>query len=264
MTERLRHEIAGGLYVRERPGWPGGETLLFLHGLGESGLCFEGWLASEPLPGCRLLVPDLPGYGRSPRRETPLDLADQAALLADWLRARETGPVVLVGHSMGGVVAQLLAEQHPALVRALVDVDGNITVGDCGYSGGVAAQSLAAFLDDGYEALLAQVWAEGAESPASRGYYASIRLADPRLYHANSADLVARSRRGDLARRLAALAVPVLYVAGVPGGVCAETHAQLRQAGVSKVDIAPSGHWPFLDQPGQFTAALATFLERLT
>ena len=93
-----------------------------------------------------------------------------------------------------------------------------------------------------------------------RGYYASLRLADPRAFHQNSAELVALSEPRELAARLAALPVPTVYLAGVPGGASDESHALLARAGVDVRNIEPSGHWPFLDQPGFFLGELGRFL----
>lgn len=55
-------------------------TVFWIHGLGESGLCFERVLARPELHGFRHLVPDLPGYGRR-----PWPFVDQPAELASEL-----------------------------------------------------------------------------------------------------------------------------------------------------------------------------------
>jgi len=90
-----------------------GPPLLLLHGFGGA-----AWNFSELAPllaGRRLLIPDLPGHGRS----DPLPAPSMSAF-ADVVAALLDGPVGVVGHSMGGVVALRLAERHPHLVRGLV------------------------------------------------------------------------------------------------------------------------------------------------
>ena len=96
-------------------GDPAGVPLVVLHGVGNGHRTF-GFLV-DAVPGrFRLLRVDLRGHGASPR--TPgryaLDdyVADVLALLED------TGPAVLVGHSLGGMVAWALARRRPDLVRA--------------------------------------------------------------------------------------------------------------------------------------------------
>ncbi len=259
------HRCEHGMFVRDRDVASRRGSLLWIHGLGESGLCFEHLFGHPWLRTWRLLVPDLPGYGRSPWRNEPLGLGEQADWLADWLRTcpavREAAPVVVVGHSMGGVTGLLFCERHPGLVRGLVDVDGNKSLGDCTFSGQVAQQTLAMFVRRGFEQQREMVFRQGLTDPAQRGYHASMCLADPRAYHRNSRELVTASEREDLARRLAALPVPTRYLAGVPGGACQRSRELLGAAGIDWLGISPAGHWPFIDQPDLFVAALADFLE---
>ncbi len=260
------HRVEAGMFVREAAAVgpaPSRGALLLLHGLGESGLCFEGLAARPELDAWRLLAPDLPGYGRSAWTDEPWSFARQADHLAQWLRATGAAPVVALGHSQGAVQALLLAERHPGLVRALVDVDGNKSLGDCVFSGAAARQPRDRFVEGGFDRLRDLVWRAGGEDRAQRGYYASLRLCDPALFHHNGCELVALSRAETLAARLAALPVPTLFVAGVPGGAHARSRELVAAAGVAQVVVEPSGHWPFLDRPDDFAAALARFLSAL-
>lgn len=258
----LRHAIEDGLFLRTvNPPRPRG-TLLWIHGLGESGLCFEGILAHPALAGFAHRVPDLPGYGRTAWPETPLSLERIADTLASWLRRRGDGPVAVVGHSMGGVLGVHLAERHPDLVAAFVNVEGNVSLGDCAYSGAAAGISEAEFEAGGFDALRDIVCRDGMDDPASRRYHASLQFAHPATFHRHSLELVATSQAEEQARRLAALPCPVRYVAGVPRGICLRSHALLDAAGVAVDRLQPSGHWPFVDQPDAFAAAVAGFLGR--
>lgn len=83
-----------------------GSSLLFLHALGASGRYWQGQLG--PLPRThRCLLPDLLGFGRSPKPHLAYTVADHLAALRATLMARHaTGrPLVLVGHSLGAVLA---------------------------------------------------------------------------------------------------------------------------------------------------------------
>jgi pimeloyl-ACP methyl ester carboxylesterase len=262
----MEHSVEQGMFVRCRV--PGGRplsTVVLVHGLGESGLCFERLLGRPELGNHRLLVPDLPGYGRSawPARRgagSGDDLAGIADHLAHWLGERGEGRVRIVGHSMGGVVGLLLAERHPDLVAGLIDVDGNKSAGDCLFSGRAAGETEDAFARGGFDEMRDDIYRQGLEDPALRGYYASLRLADPRVFHRHARELVTLSGRDDLARRLAARPEPRHYVAGSPRGACARSRELLGAAGVPTTEIAPSGHWPFIDQPDRFATLLATLL----
>jgi pimeloyl-ACP methyl ester carboxylesterase len=234
-----------------------GRTLLWLHGLGESSLCFEAIVDHPRLAGFASVAPDLPGYGRTPPRPTPPSLPALADLLAEWLRARGGPPPVVVGHSMGGVLGVLLAERHPGAIAALIDVDGNVSPGDCTYSGRAAAMPRDAFVAHGLDALRAFVAERAADDRAHAGYLRSLAEADAATLHQHAGDLVAFSAPEDGAARRAALAIPVAYVAGVPGGACARSKELLDRAGVTRHDVFPSGHWPFVDQPDAFAEVVA-------
>ncbi len=253
------HHVEHGMFVRTRPGEAGARTLLWIHGLGESGLCFEEVARHPALDAASLVIPDLPGYGRSAWPATPATLAAIADQLAAWLRERALRPVI-VGHSMGGVIGVELAERHPDVVEQLVNVDGNVSIGDCAFSGRAAAFELPAFLDHGFAALRDVVYQGGATSPALRGYFASMALADPRAFHLHARELIAVSEPESMAARLAHLPRPVTYVAGAPDGACPRSRELLAGAGVATIEIAPAGHWPFLDQADAFAAALAATL----
>ncbi len=258
--ERPRHRLADGLFLREY-GTPGPRPpLLFVHGLGESGLCFEELAAREELAERWRLVPDLPGYGRSTWPDEPLPLEAVADQLAGWIVRELRRPATVVGHSMGGVLAVLLAERAPEQVAAVVDVDGNVSLEDCVFSGRAARDSFERFESLGFSVLRRAVYQEGRESKAQRGYYASLRLADPAVFHQHSLDLLRLSRPEDMAGRLAALAQPALYIAGDPNGACPRSRELLAGSGARCAAIGPSGHWPFIDQPDAFVSALTGFL----
>jgi pimeloyl-ACP methyl ester carboxylesterase len=237
-----------------------GPLILWLHGLGESSLCFAAIARHPLLAGYRHRLLDLPGYGRSPWPTDPYRLDDLADELADWLS--EAGePVIAIGHSMGGVLAQLLAERIP--LRAVVNIDGNLSLGDCSFSGRAAAMDEDYFARAGFDELRDLVYGLGAQSAALRGYYASLRFADPRVFHRHSRDLIITSQGEDFAARAAALPMPALYIAGVPDGACEHSKALLAASGATWMGIEPAGHWPFLDQPDAFAAAVASFLGSL-
>lgn len=97
--------------------------VVFLHGLFGRGKNFAG-IAARLAPEAQCLLVDLPNHGGSAWTEG-FDYAQMADLVADHLRAgfAADGPVDVVGHSMGGKVAMVLALRHPELVRRLVVID---------------------------------------------------------------------------------------------------------------------------------------------
>lgn len=94
-----------------------GPNLLLLAGVGTD---LQSWVfQTEGLaPAARVVALDHRGSGRSASPSGPLSLEDMADDAAALLR--EIGPAVVLGHSMGGFVAQHVALRHPGLVRGLV------------------------------------------------------------------------------------------------------------------------------------------------
>lgn len=95
--------------------------LLLLHGVGSSS---EDWECQIPVfaPLCRVIVPDLRGYGRSPKG----DAYSVDAFAADvWKVLEDLGikRFNLVGHSMGGAVALRMAVDRPGCVNRMVLAD---------------------------------------------------------------------------------------------------------------------------------------------
>src|SRR5439155_876425 len=81
-----------------------GPTLVLVHGLGGSHV---NWMAVAPALArdARVLAVDLAGFGRTPLGERSADVHANRILLDRFLEAVAAGPVVLVGNSMGGLVA---------------------------------------------------------------------------------------------------------------------------------------------------------------
>lgn len=93
--------------------------LLLIHGWGGSGRYWRDTVA-RLAPRFGLIVPDLPGVGRSLPVGRPRDLFEQVAVLEQLLARLGVQRVHLVGHSMGGAMALVLAARRPELVERLV------------------------------------------------------------------------------------------------------------------------------------------------
>ena len=96
-----------------------GEPILLVHGWGGDG---RSWDPVE-FAGRRVVTVDLRGHGRSPVPARGYRPQDYACDLAALIEALDLGPVVAVGHSMGGQIVVRLAMDRPDLVRAVVAID---------------------------------------------------------------------------------------------------------------------------------------------
>lgn len=251
-------EDAGGHAIVVRR-FGNGPEVVWIHGLGEWSVSFDAILAHPGFAGSTHVLPDLPGYGRSPWPDAPEGLERLADRLAGWIGDRRPA---LVGHSMGGVLAQLVAERAP--VRAVVNVEGNLSRGDCVFSARVAGYTAAGFAAHGLAQLRADTYERGRGELELRGYHAAMCAASPAVFHHHAVDLVALSEPETLAPRLAALTVPVLYVAGVPDGICDHSRNLLDRLQIRWIGLGPARHWVYCDQPDAFATAVAEFLRTAT
>ena len=97
----------------------GGPTVLMLHGIGGGHLAFAPQVETLASAGYRAVAWDMPGYGHSAPIEpyTFKGLAQSCIHLIETLKCKD---VVLLGHSMGGMVAQEVVARRPDLVSRLV------------------------------------------------------------------------------------------------------------------------------------------------
>ncbi|HET7465642.1 MAG TPA: alpha/beta hydrolase [Candidatus Dormibacteraeota bacterium] len=109
----------GEAFVRTAAGPEGAPTVLLVHGLFAT--ADLNWALAMPVLARRfnVIAPDLRGHGRglATRRFSGEECADDLAAI---VRELGTGPVVVVGYSLGGLVAQLFVRRHPELVAGLV------------------------------------------------------------------------------------------------------------------------------------------------
>jgi pimeloyl-ACP methyl ester carboxylesterase len=115
---------AGGYRIHYFEAGPAnGIPLMLVHGLGSRG---EDWAALMPglaAAGFHLYVPDLLGYGRSPRPDVDYSISLQEKMLVQFLQAVQLPKTDVGGWSMGGWVAAKLTVDHPELVDRLVLYD---------------------------------------------------------------------------------------------------------------------------------------------
>jgi pimeloyl-ACP methyl ester carboxylesterase len=107
--------VGEALHITERGDGP---TVVLLHGLMATGEMFR-WLAEPLAARFRLIVPDLPGHGRSATVPGPYTVEAMAARIAAALDSHGIHHSHLMGYSHGGTVAQQLARDATHLVRSL-------------------------------------------------------------------------------------------------------------------------------------------------
>jgi pimeloyl-ACP methyl ester carboxylesterase len=185
----------------------GGPALILIHGAGGSHLHWPA--ALRRMPGATVYAVDLPGHGRSegPGRE---HIEDYVADIVRFMDAVGVSRGVLVGHSMGGAIAQMTALMAPERVAGLVLVGTGARLR-------VAPALLDGILQDARGALaLITEWAWGPEAdPAmvARGRQMMARV-NPRVVWGD----FAACDRFDIRERVGEITAPALVITGSEDG----------------------------------------------
>ena len=101
-------------------GQPNGHIVVLLHGNNFAGFYFGGPIDALRKEGFRVVVPDQIGYGRSSKPIIPYNFLDMARNTRLMLEGLNISRVMVVGHSMGGMLAARFATQYPDVVERLV------------------------------------------------------------------------------------------------------------------------------------------------
>jgi pimeloyl-ACP methyl ester carboxylesterase len=102
------------------------ENLILIHGLLGSLSFFE---PEKYLSEINVFTPDMYCYGNSTCLED-LSLQEQADYIEKIIIKEIKKPVWLLGHSVGGAIATILASKNPNIVKGLIHVEGNFTLND--------------------------------------------------------------------------------------------------------------------------------------
>ena len=248
-----------------------GPLVVLLHGVGGGreawGAAGSGSGAALAAAGYTAVAVDFPGYGQS-ATIAPYDLAGMAAAVAQFIEHLGLGPAMLVGHSMGGMVAQELTARVPQSVVGLVLASTSPAFGkpggdwqrdflrsrfaplDAGAGmAGLAAQLVPAMLPPD---------APPAVQTGAQALMASVPEA---TYRSAVAALVAFDRRANLPL----ISVPTLVITGERDTTAAPEVARKmaeRIPGALLQTVPGAGHLLPMEQPDAFNTALLAFLAR--
>ncbi len=243
------------------------QNLLLVHGAGGDHIHWSAEL--RRLPGFNVHALDLPGHGRSAGRgrTSVEDYADSVDL---FVQALGLGRVSVVGHSMGGAIAQILALSQPKWLVSviLVGTGARLRVHPLileglqpYYSGEIPDAS-----DAGFERTIDTIckWAYGptiSEQTLRKGRQQLLSV-DPVVIYGdylacNSFDIMDRVRD---------ITLPTLIVTGSADQMTPSKYGQYLHdqiSGAQWVDIKDGGHMMAVEKPVEVSQPIACFLEAL-
>ena len=254
------------------PAWieagQGRGPLIFLHGIGGDKESWQDDVAHFAAQGWRAIAWDCPGYGESapPPDFTWAALSDALRALLDHLGISRA---VLVGHSMGGMVAQDFVATHPDRVSALILSGTSPAFGrpEGEFQRRFVADRLAPLeagqrMADIAPGLVGHMMAPGASDVVKQAAVRAMGHVPAATYAAAVRNLVVFDRRA----ALAGIAVPTLCLAGEhdPNAPAAMMEKMAARIPGAVYHCLPGvGHLANMEDSGAFRAALAAFLDPL-
>lgn len=245
---------------------PRGRPVLLLHGIGGGRGMWQGTSGSLAAAGFDAIAVDLPGYGGS-IDVPPGGIAHMAEAVGELLDALDLTGVGMVGHSMGGMVAQEFAATSPGRLRALVLACTSPAFGkpEGDWQARFIAERLAP-LDDGLgmsglaARLVPSMIGPAADAQGSDLAKRVMAAVPEATYRTVLKAIVAFDRRA----ALAGMEVPTLCLAGeldrqAPVDVMRRMATRLPNARF--LALPGAGHLANLEQPAAFDAALLHFLQ---
>jgi pimeloyl-ACP methyl ester carboxylesterase len=252
-------------------------VFLLLHGLGDEADTWRHVIQPLAAHG-RVIAPDLPGFGRSDKPHRSYTVPFWCAVIRELAEQTQTSRILLIGHSMGAVLAHTLALENPAWLAGLVLIDGALLtqgqrlnpqllfmlvpgLGEWWYTRlrkdpQAAYETLRPYyhrLDELpeeerqilFERVNQRVWDDAQRS----AYFSALR---------NLAGFISRQQKG-LAGRLAALRAPTLVVWGENDQIVPPASGQAlaqTQPSARLVTFPKTGHHPQTERPRQLLEAI--------
>jgi pimeloyl-ACP methyl ester carboxylesterase len=273
----------GKVVLNYAEGPAAGSALVMLHGGAGRWQLYSGMLA-ELAERCHVYAPDLRGHGKSGWVPWGYAIRDYVEDIGAFLR-QVSGPAVLMGHSLGGIIAVATAHACPRLVRALIVGDAPLDAATWRQrlqeqSGKLAAwralsggkhpvEEVERLLGDAPEgdSTLRQIFGEG--SPIVHDLAERLYLHDPDMHGMLIEDYDNVAAGYDMATVLPAIHCPVLLVQADPSTGGALTDEEVQRAlpllaNPTYRRFSGMDHALLYDPKGPPMAAVNAFLSRLS
>ena len=238
-----------------------GPAILYIHGLGCSKADFMEMTSAVELQPFRLISADHPGCGDSPyEHNEPLDIDGIVELIEGFVANLGLDSVLLVGGSLGGLVALLFAERNLDKITGFINVEGNLAPEDCMFSRNVIPHSYPHF-----EQVIFPQIKKAISARRGRGFAQHLGVlarANPRAYYDYAFQTVEYSDKGNLLQRFLSLPIPKCFLYGSENRHLSYLQ-RLRESDCTVVEIPNANHFLFYDAPNAYAAALASFARNL-
>ncbi|MDM8552668.1 alpha/beta fold hydrolase [Desulfobacterales bacterium HSG2] len=260
------------LFFRSNEMLPNRETLLFVHGLGESGLCFQEVFEDKRFNNYNVLVPDLIGYGRSSNSETGnYNFDSHVFRLSKLIESYQINNIILIGHSMGGDITTLLCkEDREGLIKKYVNIEGDITQFDIFISN----QAVKAYEENRFnewfydEFINSEIYESfGKNYRSCRRYHASLYFCRAETFLSNAQELLKRNTslegqyKSEIGSFYCDIEISKVYCYGTKS-LSDETVDFLKINNLNAKAFNDAFHWLMIDKAEEFYDFLFSYISK--
>ncbi|GAA3777584.1 hypothetical protein GCM10022403_010460 [Streptomyces coacervatus] len=234
--------------------------VVFLHGFGSTKEDYVDFLHQPAFTGRPFLAYDAPGCGETVCADpAKVSIPFLVRTAQEVLRQSGIERFHVVGHSMGGLTALMLAHQEPYRVLSFVDIEGNVTPEECFLSRQIVTHPAAD--DEGFFNGFVERARRSTESSSALYAASLLHKVRPGAVRGIFESMVELSDHGDLLAKFLSLPFPRLFMYGEQNAHLSYL-PELAANGVELAEVPHSGHWPMYANPVWMWDRIAAFHAR--
>jgi pimeloyl-ACP methyl ester carboxylesterase len=231
-------------------------TLFLLHGAGQSHLTWEHQIEFlTHLQGNSFVIPDLPGHGKSTGNGLK-SVSEYTEFIKKFINELGLEVIVLIGHSMGGAVAQVLALDRPTYLKAIVLV--------CTGAWMTVARETLLAVKNNYEAFCdispTRSFSDLSPEILRTKFKEGLENTDQKVAYD---DLIA-CNNFDIADRVSDIKIPTLIIAGQEDILTPLKYSEYLNHQIYGSElkvIEGSGHFVMQEKPDEFNKVVLDFIK---
>jgi pimeloyl-ACP methyl ester carboxylesterase len=230
-------------------------VIAFIHGYGSSKDFFRHAFTVPSLKQYSLIALDLIGFGESSKPENfNYQMSNQASVILQAINSLKISKFHVVTHSMGGIVGLEMINQSPPQVLSFINLEGNLTIEDCFFSGKIVEHSFDEFKDFGRKKI------ENALKNMP-SYFETFRKASTTALYRSAEWTVKDSQDQLLIQNFIQLQTKKYYVYGANNRGIFPAEKQLLKARVPVFYIENSGHSMAEENPSELYLIISKLIE---